>query len=374
MLSRTQTKRLFSLDAFRGLTIAAMILVNNPGTYNAVYAQLKHSEWNGWTLTDCIFPFFLFIVGVSIVFSFARRREDGEAQSGLEQQVARRTLIIFGLGLFLNAFPIFHLSTLRIFGVLQRIALCYFFASLIVLKSRPGLLPLWLAGLLLGYWLMMEFYPVPGLGAGVYEPGYNFAAYVDSIFLTGHMWAHYETWDPEGIFSTIPAIATTLFGVATGYLLRLDYSKERKGIIMLASGLMLIALGKLLGIWLPINKSIWTSSFSVFMAGLALVCLAVLYWIIDIREYRRWATPFVIFGMNSIAVYVLSEMFDTSLRFISVPGGGGSDINLRELIFQKFFEPFASPVNASLLFALSFVFLMFVVAWFMWRRRWFVRI
>jgi len=374
MHPQTQSKRLFSLDAFRGLTIAAMILVNTPGTHSAIYPQLKHAEWNGWTFADCVFPFFLFIVGVSIVFSFSKRKERGDTDAKLEQQVAKRTLIIFGLGLFLNGFPIFHLSTLRIPGVLQRIALCYFFASLIVLRTSLKTLPYWLAGLLAAYWLMMEFIPVPGIGAGVYEPGRNFAAYIDSLFLAGHTWARCEAWDPEGLVSTIPAIASTLFGVLTGYWLRSSHSTEKKTVAMLAAGLALLLLGRALGIWLPINKNLWTSSFSIFMAGWALCCLATLYWIIDVKQCKRWAIPFLVLGMNSISIYVLSEVLDTSLRFISIPSGSGLSVNLREYIYERFFQPFASPINASLLFAISFVVLMFLVAWIMWKRNWFVKI
>ena len=374
MQHQTPDKRLVSLDAFRGLAIAAMILVNNPGTYGAVYAELVHAEWNGWTIADCVFPFFLFMVGVSMVFSFGRRSERGDLRKDIERQVLRRTVILFCLGLLLNTFPIFHLSTIRIPGVLQRIALCYFFTAVIALKTGIRTQIGWLAGLLLAYWLMMELIPVPGIGAGVYEPGRNFAAYVDSILLDGHMWSHYESWDPEGIVSTIPAVATTLLGVLTGHWLRSGYPGEKKAALMLVAGPMLLVSGKILDIWLPINKNIWTSSYSIFMTGWAVTVFAVFYWLIDIKGLKRWATPMVIFGMNSIAIYLLSEAFDTSLRFMRFTDRHGAEISARDYIFRYLFLPLASPVNASLFYAIAYVLLMFLVAWTMWKKRWFVRI
>ena len=278
--------RLCSLDAFRGLTIAAMILVNCPGTYGSVYPQLRHAEWNGWTFTDTIFPAFLFIMGVSMVFSFAGRKQNGAINSRLQFQIVKRTLILFALGLFINDFPVFHLSTIRVPGVLQRIALCYFFTSLIILKSSVRGQVCWLIGLLSSYWLMMRFVPVPEIGTGVLEPGRNFAAYIDSLFLDGHMWMHYETWDPEGLLSTIPAIGTTLFGVLAAHWLRSDLPGGRKVIGLFLAGVVLFALGWVLGGWFPINKSIWTSTFSIFMAGIASIGLALFYWIIDLQRLQ----------------------------------------------------------------------------------------
>ncbi len=273
--------RLASLDAFRGFTIALMILVNSPGDPAAVYSNLSHVDWNGWTFADSVFPSFLFIVGVSIVFSFARQKEKGIRNSAFMVRLLRRTIILFALGLFINLFPAFHLSTIRIPGVLQRIALCYFFASLIVLKADLRGRILWLIGLLASYWLMMRFIPVPGIGAGVLEPGQNFAAWVDSHFLSGHMWSYYDgEWDPEGIVSTIPAIATTLFGVLTGQWLRSSLPERRKVAGMVCAGVVLLIAGYILDRWLPINKSIWTSTFSIFMAGLG-SCLPGILSLVD---------------------------------------------------------------------------------------------
>ena len=220
--------RLLSLDFFRGSTILAMILVNNPGSWSHVYPPLLHAKWHGWTFTDLIFPFFLFIIGVAIVYAFSKRISSGAPKIDLYKKIIRRTLIIFALGLFLSGFPYFDFSTIRIMGVLQRIAICYLVASIIYLhtdwKGQLG----WAIGLMLAYWAMMEWIPVPGVGPGSYEKGANFAAYIDSMFLEGHMWSVSKTWDPEGIISTIPAISTTLFGVLTGHWMRSDKNPIEK--------------------------------------------------------------------------------------------------------------------------------------------------
>ena len=278
-----KSERLLSLDFFRGATIAAMILVNNPGSWGNVYAPLLHAEWHGWTPTDLIFPFFLYIVGVAITFALGGKKERGEPKAAIYKKIIRRTLILFGLGLFLSGFPFFDLTTIRIPGVLQRIAICYFFASIIFLHSSLRMQIFWTAFLLLGYWAMMEWIPVPGVGAGFYERGANFSNWIDSIVLKGHMWSQSKTWDPEGIVSTLPAISTTLFGVLTGNLLRSKKDKTEKAVQMLVWGNIAIAVGMAWHYWLPINKSLWTSSYSVFMAGMALVCLGISYYLIDVK-------------------------------------------------------------------------------------------
>jgi predicted acyltransferase len=292
----------------------------------------------------------------------------------LEAHIVKRTLILFGLGLFVNTFPIFHLATIRIPGVLQRIALCYLFASLIIIRCGLRGRLLWLFALLSSYWLMMRFVPIPEIGAGVLEPGRNFAAYVDSLFLSGHMWSYYETWDPEGLVSTLPAIGSTLFGVLAGDLLRSSLPGWKKTGYMLLAGLLLTVTGILLDPWLPINKSIWTSTFSIFMAGLALLVLAFFYWVIDVREFSSWAKPFIIFGVNPIAIYVLSEILDSALRFINLSVPNGYDLSCRSYLFRNYCAPIAPPETASFLYALGFVLPMFLIAWAMWKRRFFIKI
>ncbi len=371
-----QHERLVSLDAFRGATIAGMMLVNNPGTWSVIYPQLEHAKWNGWTFTDFIFPFFLYIVGVAMTFSFEHRRARGDSSKKLILQVFRRSVIIFLLGLILAGFPYFNLSTIRIMGVLQRIAVCYFFASFIYLYSGIRAQFRWLVGLLAAYWLMMKAIPVPGVGAGVLEPGRNFAAYIDSMFLSGHMWSATKTWDPEGIISTIPAICTTLFGVLTGHFLRTERSKEEKTAWMFVAGNFLLLLGAILDMWLPINKSIWTSSYSIFMAGWALVCFSMFYWLIDVKGYKRWSKFFVIYGMNAITVFFLAgfigKLYGWLIKVKDVDGV--SEISLQQWIFRNLFLPIASPINASLLFAICFMLFLFLIAWVMYWRKWFVKV
>jgi predicted acyltransferase len=347
--------RLESLDVFRGATIAAMILVNNPGSWSAVYPPLRHAEWHGWTFTDLVFPFFLWIVGVAITLSFSKR-----AGNPL-RHVLRRAAILFALGLLLNGFPFFHLATWRIPGVLQRIAVCYLAAALIFLWTSWRGQAAWTVALLAVYWAL--------IGPGGVEKGANLARYIDGLLLDGHMWAQTRTWDPEGILSTLPAIATTLFGVLTGHLLRSGRGAAEKTAWMFVSGNALLVAGMVMNVWLPINKNLWTSSYSVFMAGMALNVFAFCHWLIDVQGYRRWTRPFAIYGMNAIAVYVLAGALEVALDAIRV-----GPVSLHEWLFQRLFAPFASPPNASLLWALSFVAVLYLMAYGMYRRKWFVKV
>lgn len=362
------SERIVSLDAFRGIAIAGMFLVNNPGTWNAVYPPLAHAKWNGWTFADTIYPSFLFIVGVSMMISFAKRRAQEVSRRHLAWQIIRRSSMIFGVGLLMHSVH-YNLATLRIPGVLQRIALCYAAAGFIALgttlKGQIG----WILGLLTSYWLMMKLIPVPGIGTGVLEPGQNLATYVDNLVLSGHSW---QPWDTEGIVPTLPAIATTLFGVLAGHLLLSSRSKEAKSLWLGVGGILLISLGLMLDVWLPINKSIWTSTYSIFMAGVSSVAFAALYWIIDIREYKRWASPLVTLGMNAIALYVLAGALN-SLLIIGWPTHGGTPQNTKIFLFESFLQ-LADPVNASFLFAFTFLLAMYVIAVIMKRMRWFVRL
>ena len=288
-------ERLTSLDAFRGFTIAGMILVNNPGSWGNIYPQLEHASWNGWTFTDFIFPFFLWIVGVSMTFSFAVRRSKGDNDTKLLLNVLRRSAIIFALGLFLAGFPFgllwghnFSWDAIRIPGVLQRIALCYLIASVIYLKTSMRGQIFAIGALFISYWLMMFYIPIPEFGAGLFEKGKNFAAYIDSILLTGHMWSATKTWDPEGIISTIPAIATTLFGAILGdYLRNSPHDKMEKSVWMFVFGAGLLLLGAVLDMWMPINKSLWTVSYSIFMAGWALCIFGIFYFLIDAKGIKK---------------------------------------------------------------------------------------
>jgi predicted acyltransferase len=369
-----KTERLVSLDAFRGLTIAGMILVNNPGSWSYVYPPLAHAVWHGWTPTDLVFPFFLFIVGVSITLSMSDRRERAVSKRKTYLRILRRTLILFGLGLFLNGFPFFDLATLRIPGVLQRIAACYFFSALIFMKLRVKGQAIAAALLLALYWALMKLVPVPGYGAGVLEKDGNLAAYLDNLLMQGHLWK--PTWDPEGILSTIPAIATTILGMLCGYWLKSDRDTRQKIYGLLAGGVAAALVGQVMNVWFPINKNLWTSSYTVFTAGLALLFLALCFWVIDHRGYRKVALPLVIFGVNPITIYVLSGVVATLIDLIKVGaiGPDGKQASIKQFTYDNFFASWAGPWNGSLFFALAFVLLMLIPAWVLYKKRIFIKV
>jgi len=356
--------RLVALDAFRGLTIAFMILVNDAGDGRNVYAPLQHSQWNGWTPTDVIFPSFLWIAGVSLTLSFSKRLAAGISRQTLFMQTLRRAAIIYALGLVVYAAPQFNLSTQRLLGVLQRIAICYLAAAAIYLTTRLRGQILWITGLLSSYWLLMAFAPVPGYGHGRLDVEGNFAHYIDRIVLGAHNYRSTKTWDPEGIVSTLPAIATTLLGILCGHLLRWKKSLNERVAGMALAGVALIAAGFVCNIWLPINKKLWTTSFSLFMAGLDFTLFAAFLFLVDGRGYKRPMKPFVVFGMNSITVYMISELLDELL----------GQTGLHKTIYRSIFAPIASPVNASLLWALAYTGLLFLIAWIMYKRRWIVKV
>ncbi len=370
-----KTERLASLDAFRGFTVAGMILVNNPGSWTQAYPQLLHAHWNGWTPTDWIFPFFIYIGGVSMTYSMAHRVARGDSKTDLFMQVVKRAAIIFLLGFLLNLIPKFNFATVRIPGVLQRIAICYALSALIMLNFSARAQAVWTVGLLIFYNAIMYLVPVPNLGAGFMEPAKNLAAYVDSIFLTGHMWVQSKTWDPEGILSTIPAIATALFGSLTGYLLKTEKSREEKAAWMLFAGFACLLVG---GAWdwgMPINKSLWTSSYSVFMAGWGLLFLGAFYWMMDVQGWQRWAKFFTIYGMNALATYVLSILLMKLLLFWTVTQPDGKELAMKSVIYNVAFYPFfASTYNSSLAFAIAYNLLIFGVAWVLYKRKIFIKI
>lgn len=395
------TGRLMSLDVFRGATIASMMLVNNPGTWAHVYPPLRHAEWHGWTFTDTIFPFFLWIVGVAIPLSTSRRLEAGQSRAELFRHAFRRAAIIFGLGFFLNSLlflidgsmmklgfgPWLHeyLTTVRIPGVLQRIAICYLIAFAIFLRTSIRGQVIWTGIFLAGYWLLMAFAPFPvdvhgetRWISGVLEKGANFSAYIDNLLLNGptigmHVFKGGRTWDPEGTVSTLPAIATCLFGILAGHLLRTNRSDAEKTAWLTVGGAVLMWAGLLMDLALPINKYLWTSSYSVFMAGLAMVCFGVYYWLIDVQGWRSWSKPLAIYGINAIAVFVLSGVIGRIMLAVKISTGPESSTNLQAWLFNKFFAPLASPINASLLWAVVYVLLLYLVAWGMYRKKWFVK-
>jgi len=370
--SRPLAERVVSLDAFRGATMALMVLVNTPGDYGHVYAPLEHSEWNGWTPTDVVFPSFMWIIGVAMTIVLSRRLAAGVSRVHVFGQAFRRAAILYVLGLVVYAYPNFDLSTQRLLGVLQRIAICYLIATAIYLTTNLRGQILWIISLLGGYWLLMTLVPVPGYGAGHLDVERNFAHYIDRIVLGAHNYAYTKTWDPEGIVSTLPAIATVLFGIMAGHILRMERSLTRKAMWLFAVGVLLLAAGQVCNIWLPINKKLWTSSFSLFMAGLDFVIFATMVWLVDVRGYKRFTKPLVIMGMNAITVYMVSELLDQVFNAIHINSGGHA-VTLHAWL-GALFGAVASPYNASLLFAVSYTLLMYLVAYMMYRRDWFLRV
>lgn len=342
--------RLVSLDAFRGITIAGMILVNNPGSWSHVYAPLLHARWHGWTPTDFIFPFFLFIVGVSMVFSFDKQLGKNNKRA-VTIKMFRRALTLVALGLLLNFIPKMDFSTLRWPGVLQRIGIVYAFASLIYLNFSWKGQAYAATALLVAYWGMMKLIPVPGYGAGDLSTEGNLAAYIDNILLHGHMWK--ASWDPEGLLSSIPAIATTLTGSLTGRFIKSERDRGETCGWLFVAGWIAIVVGLFWDIVFPINKYIWTSSYVIFTSGAALQFLAFCYFLIDVKGYRTWATPAIIYGVNAIAVFVLSGLLAKLMIYTNITMGDGTDISVKNWIYQQLFASWAGPINGSLLFAIS---------------------
>jgi predicted acyltransferase len=360
-------ERLVSLDALRGIAIAGMILVNNPGTWRSVYPALQHSEWNGCTPADLIFPFFLFIVGVATTLSIVPSLERGVGRASLLAKVLRRTLTVFALGIILNGFPLFDLSVLRIPGVLQRVALCYFLASTTVLAVGARGQGITAAILLVGYWALLALVPVPGHPGEALGPDANLAASIDSALLRDHLL--FPDWDPEGLLSTLGAVGTTLLGVLTGHWLRAARNPSDRALGLFVAGNAALLCGSVMSIWLPINKSLWTSSYAVFTAGVALNLFATCHWLIDVKGYRRWAAPFVVYGTNSIVAYVLSSLLAKILLLWTVAAPGGARIPFQQFAFEALFLRLASPLNASLLYALAYVVLWLGITAFLYRHR-----
>lgn len=378
--------RLVSLDVFRGATILGMILVNNPGSWGHIYPPLRHAAWHGWTPTDLVFPFFLFIVGVAIALAYTKRLARGAGRHDLVRKAAVRSAVLFGIGLFMAAYPVFTfapefglrpaLGTLRIMGVLQRIALCYLAASLLFLYAGPRAQRVVLAVLLLGYWALMTLVPVPGAGAGALdEPTTTLAAYLDRLVFGQHLWVGADRlWDPEGLLSTLPAIATTLFGVEAGRLLLRDDGEARRAARLLVAGALLVAVGYVWSWVFPINKGIWTSSYAVFTAGQAFSALGLCYWFVDVKGYTGWTKPFVVYGVNALTVFVLSGLLAKTLVLIKVPAADGGTTSLQRWIFETVFLPVAEPLNASLLYALTWIVAWFGVLYVMYRKGWIVKV
>lgn len=361
-----QSKRILSLDALRGFTIAGMILVNVPGSWDHIYRPFKHAAFNGLTLADLVFPFFLYIVGASIVLALGKRFEQGVSKWEMVKKVLFRTVVIFALGVFLNWMSSGFTFPLRIAGVLQRIAICYLFASLLfIFTSKIAMLMIALI-LLLGYWILTIFIPIPGLGKTIFTPEMNWTAWVDGQLLPGSM--YFGTWDPEGILSTLTAIVTTITGMVTTYFISKIQDKKQKVIILLIGGVGLTVAGILLSSSFPINKNVWSSSYVLVTSGLVTLLWSFLIYIIDIKNFTKWTRPGIIFGANAITAYVLHYLIAYPLGYFKI---GNASIQGH---FMNSLSVILPAELASLLWAILYVFICFLPIWWMYRKKIFIKI
>jgi predicted acyltransferase len=378
------SKRYLAVDLLRGLTIAFMILVNDNGDERVAFWPLKHAAWNGFTPTDLVFPTFLFLVGASIVFSTESRLSRGVTQATLFAHTVRRAVILFLLGLVVNSAPFFRLSTMRYYGVLPRIALCYLIVATLYIFIRPqgstagqpavadkvGLLVV----CLIGYYILMRFMPVPGFGLPGRDIPFldhdaNIVAWLDRhIFSATHLYE--RTRDPEGLLSTIPAIGTTLLGVLTGLFLRSPGSDSRKSATLAIAGVSCVGLGLAWNPWFPINKKLWTSSFVLYAAGWSLLILAVFWFLVQVRQYRRGTWPLLVFGMNAITAYVISEVMAACLSHVHV----GQNSNVLHSAYQQIAAVVPWPPVASLTYSLLYVLVCWLIVLPLYRRKIFIKI
>ena len=399
---RKQRERLVSLDVFRGLTVAGMLLVNDPGSWGAIYPPLEHAEWNGWTPTDLIFPFFLFIVGITTHLSLSGRRARGDDEGAIVRQILRRGALIFLFGLLVNGFPYFawagvpgvadptflqrvgaRLLDWRIMGVLQRIGLAYMLAALLTLRTSLKQQVLILAGLLYGYWIVMTCLPVPDSGTlgalTLNTPPHTMSAWWDRLILDwgrfgNHLWVNSRTWDPEGILSTIPAVATAILGVIAGRWIGSGKPLAVRLNGLFAGGALAMAAGLVWNWAFPINKSLWTSSYVLFTAGLAAVSLGTIMWMVDAYNLRGWTKPFVVYGSNPMVAFVGSGILARLIYSIIKVNWDGQPIALQSAIYRGAFLSWLSPVNASLAFAITFVLFWFGVLWLLYRKNVFFKV
>lgn len=383
-MNNQKSIRLHSLDVFRGIAIASMILVNNPGSWDYVYPPLLHAQWHGFTPTDLVFPAFLFIAGAAMAFSVAKHTKDNQPTIKAYWRLGRRVAILFALGVLLNGSsivldwllkgsPLSELANLRIMGVLQRISLAYLLATLAVLKlSRQGLWVL-AAAILLGYWAAMSWIPIPGYGAGNLTPEGNLAAYIDRVILgINHIYQQGQ-FEPEGLFSTLPAVVTVLVGYFTGEWLRTQPIQSRTSLGLALFSFGCLGLGWAWGLLFPINKQLWTSSYVVFTAGWSLLLLACCYHLIEVIGIRRWGLPFEVMGLNAIFVFVVSGFVVRILYRIELATDQQA-INLYSWIYKNLFEPWAGSMNGSLLFAIVNVLFWWIILYGMYRQQWLIRV
>ncbi|MGO8785947.1 MAG: acyltransferase family protein [Terriglobia bacterium] len=370
-------ERLLSLDVFRGMTLVMMTFVNNHGDEGFGYAPFRHGGWNRWTPTDLVFPFFIFIVGVAIPFSFAGRLDRGETKSKLYKHIISRAVILFAIGLLLNCFPEdgspwFHFSTLRIFGILQRIGLCYLAASVIYLNLKTRGQAIITASLLVFYFIMMKFVPVPGYGAGVLAREGNWVQYIDIHVMRGHLAS--PDFETKGLLSTLPAIANALIGVMVGQYLRSSLPALEKIARFFVTGNVMMFLGLVWSVWFPINQGLWTSSLVLFMCGMALVIFTCCYYLVDIKKVTGWTKIFVIFGVNPIAIWVGEWMVHATLVKLTVHPANGAAVSVWTLIYSRVYASWAGPSHGAELMAFSVVLVWSAILAAMYKRRIFIKV
>jgi predicted acyltransferase len=372
-------ERLLCLDIYRGLMVAGMIVVDNPGSDEHAYWPIVHAEWNGWSPADFIFPSFLFLVGISLVYSFDVRRQCGQTNRQILWHVFKRSLILIAVGLLVNASPIYGLDlhTWRFEGVTQRIALCYFFAAILELwADRRGQLLAFLA-CVLGYWALLRFVPVPGAGVPGRDIPFmdqvqNLPAWLDRKLFMGHLYN--GTHDPEGILHTIPAVGTTLIGVITGHWLKSKRNVSRLIAGMVFFGILGMLSGELWNRWFPINKNLWTSSFVLFSGGFCLLFLSLLYWMTEVKQWRgKWTMPILVFGMNAIAGFVADSLIYGPGYTFTVTAANGTKMNWHETAQAHLEAAGLSVANASLLYSLGAVLICWILLWFLWRKKIFLK-
>jgi predicted acyltransferase len=388
----TSRERLVSLDVFRGMTVAGMLLVNNPGTWSAIYPPLAHATWHGWTPTDLIFPFFLFIVGITTELSLRARRARGDDESAILRQVLRRGALIFLLGFLLSGFPFFtwppalpdasflervtdRIAHWRVMGVLQRIGLAYLVGALLTWRTTLRQQLALVTVLLLGYWALQTLVPVPDTGVPgrlvLDKPDQLLSAWLDrTIFTSAHLWSGSKSWDPEGLLSTLPAVGTMMLGTFAGrWIARSERPLPERLAGLFAVGSLTMVAGLMWAWVFPINKSIWTSSYVLFTAGMGAVALATCMWIIDVMQWRRWTFPFVVYGVNPMLAFLGSGVMARGIASLwTWETAAGTRTSAQQFVFNTMYASWLPPRDASLAYAVSFVTLWFLLLWAAWKR------
>ena len=364
-------KRLLSLDVFRGITITAMILVNNPGSWGAVYPALKHAEWHGLMLADFVFPFFLFIIGVAMPYSFSKRISAGDSKSKLALHVFYRSLILFLVGMFLTGLPSFNYYNKLILDVLQRIGVVYLLAGMIfIFFNQKWQIIISIFSLIL-YWVLMFVISAPGFGSGNLSPDGNVLYYIDAVLTSG--WHNHK----EGILSLISSVPSVLFGACAGYWLRGEKNDYEKVNGMFVFGAVGLLFGLILDMWFPFNKLLWSSSYVIYTTAMALMALASLYYLIDIKDYKKIFFPFIVFGSNAVVAFVFSSLIAKLMGLIKFSvnvSSGVTEMSLKTFIYVTFFKGYFSDYNASLFYALGYILFCFGVMYILYRKKIFIKI